>query len=280
MGGFLVSTVRFMASLLADSSCAATTAQTESAASTQVEVCCDSIVSALVAMQNGAHRIELCVALPVGGVTPSTGLVSEVFRQRRLLGSSTQVGVLVRPRNGDFVYTPAELDVIYADISVMAGLGVDFVAVGALLADGSLDSGALRLMVKAAGPSTQVVCHRCVDVAGDFHAAVAQALAAGACRVLTSGGSATAVGGHAALTGLLGDPLIHPSQVCAASGITGDTLPSLLAAVPGLRQVHGSFRGAAAPDSLRRAVLPSEQPGLRVCDKEQLLHVLAIMGSA
>ena len=40
-----------------------------------VEVCANSLESALVAERAGADRIELCSELAVGGLTPSYGLL-------------------------------------------------------------------------------------------------------------------------------------------------------------------------------------------------------------
>ena len=101
-----------------------------------LEVCCgdaDSVAASAIA---GAERIELCSALAVGGVTPSAGLMSaasKIFKGR--------IHVLIRPREGDFVYTQAEKDVMIDDIGLACKCGCDGVVVGALLPDGRIDCG-------------------------------------------------------------------------------------------------------------------------------------------
>jgi len=44
-----------------------------------LEICANSFKSALNAQQAGAQRIELCVELGVGGITPSFGMVEQVL---------------------------------------------------------------------------------------------------------------------------------------------------------------------------------------------------------
>ena len=63
-----------------------------------VEVCANSLESALVAERAGADRIELCCELAVGGLTPSYGLLKAVKNQVQI-----PVHVLIRPRSGDFM---------------------------------------------------------------------------------------------------------------------------------------------------------------------------------
>ena len=251
-----------------------------------VEVCCDSLESASIALRSGAHRIELCIALGVGGVTPTTSFVRAVLLDRDSLGSDSQVGVLIRPRDGDFVYSKREQQVMCDDIKAFRQLGVDFVAVGALQEDGGLDLAAMGSMLHEARAThcteepraaMDVVCHRCVDAAEDYAAAVKAALGAGCCRVLTSGGAASALEGAAAISALLAEGGVTPSQVCAASGISVDTTPALLLAAPELQQVHGSFRGPVVRGTSHRGVLPGDVAGLRVCDATCVASMLAIM---
>ena len=66
-----------------------------------LEVCTGTYEAALAALRAGAQRIELCQALGAGGLTPSLGLLRAVLRL-----PIPRKHVLIRPRPGDFLYTP------------------------------------------------------------------------------------------------------------------------------------------------------------------------------
>ena len=74
-----------------------------------VEICVDSIESALIAEKSGANRIELCSALALGGITPSWGLIEKAIEELAI-----PIHVLIRPRGGDFNYSQSEIDLMIA----------------------------------------------------------------------------------------------------------------------------------------------------------------------
>lgn len=146
-----------------------------------LEVCANSVESALAAQEGGATRIELCQQLEVGGVTPSAG-------QIRLVRSLLHIGlhVLIRPRGGSFVYSPLEIEEILRDIAFCKDVGCDGVVIGVLLRNGSIDVATTRRLVEAARPMT-VTFHRAFDRSGDPEEALEAVIETGCDRLLTSG---------------------------------------------------------------------------------------------
>lgn len=155
------------------------------------EICCGSLESALNAQAAGAQRVELCSALALGGVTPSYGLIEQARKRLKL-----DINVLIRPRQGDFLYEPEEVAVMISDIQACARIGVNGVVIGALDPYGNVDMDSCRAMVAVAKHlGLSVTFHRAIDRARDIMEALEDVIALGADRVLSSGGKPTAYEG-------------------------------------------------------------------------------------
>ena len=151
------------------------------------EICSGSLQSALNAQEAGAHRVELCSALGLGGITPSYGFI-EMARKRLKI----DVNVLIRPRQGDFLYDSDEVAVMIRDIIACAQMGVNGVVIGALDPFGNVDVDACRAMVAVAKHhGMSVTFHRAIDRACNIMAALEDVISTGADRVLSSGGKPT-----------------------------------------------------------------------------------------
>ena len=147
----------------------------------KLEICVDSVDSAIAAQKGGADRIELCGNLVVGGTTPSSILFSEIKKKVDI-----PVRVLIRPRFGDFCYSENEFSIISGEITMYRNLGADAVVVGCLCKDGGVNLEQMQQIVKAAG-SMQLTFHRAFDVCKDPYIALEQIKQLGIGTVLTSG---------------------------------------------------------------------------------------------
>lgn len=203
-----------------------------------VEICVQDPSGAEVALQAGATRVELCAALDLGGLTPSAASIAAV---RALTDRPGWLNVLVRPRAGGYVYSPAEIDLTCADIAAAVEGGADGVVVGSLTADGRLESAHVRAFVGAAQGRT-VTFHRACDVIGYRARALEELIELGVDRVLTSCGERHAVDAIDELTSLarLADGRI---ELMAGGGVRAADIPALLSAGCDAVHLSGRVRG-------------------------------------
>lgn len=154
-----------------------------------LEVCVDSVESALNAEAGGADRIELCGDLIVGGITPSLALYERIREKIEI-----PIHVLLRPRFGNFLYSEEELEILVRQSKTFAKAGADNLVIGCLTPDGHLDLEALKRIIDAAD-GTPVNLHRAFDMCRDLDEALEDAKKLGVVSILTSGGYASALEG-------------------------------------------------------------------------------------
>lgn len=196
-----------------------------------LEVCAYSLSSCRIAMEAGAHRVELCADPLQGGTTPSWGMITAAME----LG--VPVFPMIRPRGGDFLYNAEELDVMWRDIRACRELGCPGIVAGAQRKDGSLDVGLMKLIVQEAGPMS-VTCHKVFDGVLDPYAALEDLIQAGCNRVLTSGLQANALEGARTIKQLV-EQAAGRIVVMPGGGVRSGNLAEIIAAT-GANEYHSS----------------------------------------
>lgn len=230
------------------------------------EICAVNIQSALAAQAAGAHRIELCSALDVGGLTPSLGLVRAVIR-----AIDIPVHVLIRPREGDFCYTDQELDIMLEDIQQCRLAGAAGVVVGALTTDGRLDLPKMKAM-KSAAMELPVTCHRAFDFTENPAEALEQLIDMGFVRVLSSGQADNAFEGRYRLKEWI-NQAAGRIAVMPGGGITAGNILSVMA-FTGANDAHFTAKFRVETQS-KKAL-----PGLESWHWESSIEVISEIISA
>lgn len=208
-----------------------------------IEGCVDSYASAMAAARGGADRLELCANLSIGGTTPSRTLFRQVRRD-----CGARINVLIRPRFGDFLYTPEELEEMEEEIAAFRELGADGVVIGVLTPDGELDGGRMaRLMERAVG--MEVTLHRAFDMTRDPFAALEEAVRLGVTTVLTSGQAGSAPAGKELLRELTARAAGR-IDIMAGAGVNRTNI-KMLHEYAGVTSFHTSARRGAADSGMR-----------------------------
>lgn len=203
-------------------------------ASYQLEICANSVSSAIAAQAGGADRIEFCQNLEAGGTTPSHGQIETLKQQVRI-----PAHVLIRPRAGDFLYNEQEYEEIKSDIRFCRDAGYEGVVIGLLLPDGRIDTERTAELVELAKPM-HVTFHRAFDVCAEPFQALEEIIACGCGRLLTSGMQNTAEDGMALLRQLV-ERANGRIEIMPGSGITAANI-RLLANETGARAFHTSAK--------------------------------------
>jgi copper homeostasis protein len=195
-----------------------------------VEICVDSVESAIAAQEGGADRVELCANLNDGGTTPSAGLIVAARRHLRL-----GLHVLIRPRGGDFCYSAVEFESMKSDVVFAKNLGADGVVFGILKPDHTVDVERMRALVVLARPMS-VTFHRAFDVANEPFRALEDIIALGADRLLTSGQAQTAKAGLPVIA-QLAQKAAGRLRIMPGGGINAQDLPHFINTA-GVSEIH------------------------------------------
>lgn len=195
------------------------------------EKCIGSFLEALEAQELGAERVELCDNLTEGGTTPSYGTIKMVVEKLNI-----PVFVIIRPRGGDFYYTPEEIEIMKEDIKICKELGVKGVVIGALNRDNTINYDVIKEMIDLAKPMS-ITFHKAIDELENPVTEVKKLANLGVNRILTSGTKETALEGQSILREMIkeaGEDII----IIVAGKVTKDNLNEISNLIPA-KEYHG-----------------------------------------
>jgi copper homeostasis protein len=222
-----------------------------------LEVCANSVTSALAAQEGGAARVELCENLKEGGTTPSHG---QILMARSVL--HIKLYVLIRPRGGDFLYSDLEYQIMMADIRYCIEAGCDGVVIGMLNPDGSIDTERCLEMARLARQwGLGVTFHRAFDMCANLGTALEQIIEMGCERILTSGGKSTAMEGATVINHLV-QKAAGRISIMPGSGVSEANVADLVH-FTGVTEVHSSARASVQSKMQYKNdhILMSTEPG-------------------
>ena len=155
---------------------------------TKLEVCIDSEEGIKACLFGKADRIELCSSLNFGGLSPSFNLM------KLAANISIPTRVMIRPRSGDFYFSPGEMSQMLINIDYARSIGLEGVVLGITLQNGEIDQEALKTLSERSIGMGKTL-HRVVDsIINPIHA-VDIAINLGFDCILSSGGAKTAIEG-------------------------------------------------------------------------------------
>lgn len=221
------------------------------------EICANSVESCLAAQMGGADRVELCAGIPEGGTTPSYG---NILIAREVL-KETKLHVIIRPRGGDFLYSPLEQRIMLKDIENAHQSGVDGVVFGCLTAEGKIDVPLMKLLIEAS-QNMSVTFHRAFDVCRNPEEALEEIIRLGCDRILTSGQQPTAEKGIPLLSKLQ-QKAEGRIQLLAGCGVN-ETNIARIAAETGIHEFHFSAREEIESNMTYRSEVVSMGGTIRV----------------
>jgi copper homeostasis protein len=200
-----------------------------------VEIAANNYVSAVAAMQGGAHRVELCDNLSEGGTTPSLGTL-------RACVASIAIPCypIIRPRGGNFCYSATEIKIMQYDIESFKDAGALGIVIGCLTKDAQIDIVANKKLIACAG-NMDLSFHRAFDRTLNATESLKQIIDLGCTRVLTSGQEKDAYLGMQAIQKLM---TVANNQISLmpGAGVTPNNIKQIIATTQ-CTEIHASAKG-------------------------------------
>ena len=196
-----------------------------------IEVCAESYEYALKAEKAGADRIELCKDLHLDGLTPDYETAKRTIDKLNI-----PVFILIRPREGDFIYSDEEFELMKDDIIKFKEIGCKGIVSGVLNDDNSIDIERTKDLIELSRP-LEFTFHRAFDVVNNPLIEIENLIEMGVDRVLTSGQKKKAIDGLALLK-QLNNISNNRLVIMPGSGISKNNLKDFEL----FNEIHGSFK--------------------------------------
>ena len=218
----------------------------------KLEIACFDLDSALIAARTGADRIEFCASLHEGGTSPEVKTVKNLLKE-----VSIPVFVMVRPRGGNFVYTPGEFELMKIQLKEYATIGVQGLVFGCLNSENEIDEEKSQILLELAG-NLPCTFYCCVDHTPDLFFAVEKIAEMGFKRVLTSGGKGNAADNIPVLTELVSK--FQGVGILPGGGVRSSNIEKLMGT--GALEFHSS------------GITPDSNPLADPAEIRRLLHAI------
>ncbi len=196
-----------------------------------IEVCAESYEYALKAEKAGADRIELCKDLHLDGLTPDYESAKKTIDSLNI-----PVFILIRPREGNFIYSNEEFELMKSDIIKFKEMGCKGIVSGVLNNDNSIDIKRTKELVKLSKP-LEFTFHRAFDLVKYPIEEIENLITLGVNRILTSGQKEKAIDGLVLLE-QLNNISNNRIVIMPGSGISKNNLKNFTL----FKEVHGSFK--------------------------------------
>jgi len=242
----------------------------------KLEVCVDTVESAITAQEAGADRIELCDNLTEGGTTPGPGAITSTRNNLTIA-----VNVIIRPRGGDFLYTDLEYDIMRRDIEYCGEIGIDGIVLGILKSNGEVDIERTARLIEFAKPMTATF-HRAFDMCPDPKKGLEDVINSGADKLLTSGQKEKAVDGSVLINELVrkaGKRII----IMPGSGINHSNIAAIAKAT-NANEFHTTARKTIESEMVfkQQGVTMGSVPGVsefsrKVADRDMIRNIISTL---
>ena len=127
-----------------------------------LEACVESLDEAKNAAELGADRIELCSRLDLDGLTPAKKTIISILENIRI-----PIKVMIRPRQGNFVYDEDDVKQMESAITFCKNNGVSHIVLGVLNNSNEIDIATMTRLSEISKPM-HITFHKAIDQTNDI----------------------------------------------------------------------------------------------------------------